>query len=883
MAVVEQERTTQATGLSSQEAQRRLEQYGRNEIEQEKGPSPLKEFAKNLVQPLALLLWACAVLALLADEPMLSVAIACVVVINAVFSFAEEYKAEKAVDELQEMLPEKVRARRDGEPTELDSEEVVPGDVLLLGEGDKVAADGDLVSASDLRVDESALTGESTPVTPDEHVYAGTYVTRGTAEALVTQTGMDTRFGGIASMTQSTEREQSPLETELNRVVYMIGAAAAALGIVFFIFAGATGTMSLHDRFVFAIGVTVSLVPNGLLPTTTLSLALATQRMARRKTIVRRLSSVETLGETTVICTDKTGTLTKNEMTVQQIWTPDGTSYDVDGTGYGPYGRFRRDEEVVDPTPLTDVLRTGMLCNDAHLVQGDGWSVIGDPTEGALIVVAEKAGLNEKQETARAPRLFELPFTSERKRMTTVHLVDDRRVAYAKGAAEMILPLTTLSREEQEQVRAAEEAMENQALRVLAYARRVGVPEEAGEDPGAVEQQFEFQGLVGMIDPPREHVPDAIARCHTAGIRVIMVTGDSPRTAEAIARRVGIIDGDGHVITGPELASIDDDELKRRLADRQVIFARIDPDQKLRLAKALHEQAEIVAMTGDGVNDAPALKQADIGVAMGSGTDVAKQAADMVLLDDDFASIVAAVEEGRAVYDNMRRFIGYHFSANMAELTTYLVWGLSGGIVPLPLVVMQILAIDLFTDLLPAMALGSERPEPGTMSRSPRSQSDHLLNRATFMRIAFKVGPLVSLAAMSSFFFAYALAGWHPWQHMVGHGSLYVEATTMTMAGIVFAQIGSAQSWRTNRESVRTIGLFSNRLLNIGIAVQIVIVVLLAYVPFLQDVFTTGPLSGWEWLWLAAWPAIVLGAEEARKAIARRKSDERLHPITQSA
>jgi magnesium-transporting ATPase (P-type) len=349
-----------------------------------------------------------------------------------------------------------------------------------------------------------------------------------------------------------------------------------------------------------------------------------------------------------------------------------------------------------------------------------------------------------------------------------------------------------------------------------------------------------------------------------------MVTGDSGRTAEAIARRISMIDGDAHVVTGAELATIDDGELRRRLVEHDVIFARIDPEQKLRLATVLRDSGEIVAMTGDGVNDAPALKHADMGIAMGSGTDVAKEAADLVLLDDNFASIVAAVEEGRAVYDNMRRFIGYHFSSNVGELVPFLVWGISGGAVPLPLVVMQVIAIDLGTDQVPAMGLGSERPEPGTMSRPPRPRSQHLLDRPTFGRIA-GIGSLEGLAAMASFFFAYVLAGWRPWETLADSGDLYFEATTMTMAGIVFAQVGAVMAWRTNRESVRSIGLLSNRLIVAGIAVEIAMVALLAYTPALNEVFHTSDLSGPEWLFLLAWPPLVLGAEELRKAVIRRR------------
>jgi len=864
-------RARQAAGLSTAEAARRLAQVGPNAIVEAPGPSHLRQFLANFAGLFALLLWAGAALALVAGMPALSVAIVVVIVVNAGFSYFQERRAENAVAALRRMLPVLVRVRRDGQVVEIPNDEVVPGDVLLLAPGDRVAADGELLEAIDLRVDESTLTGESAPVAPDRMLFAGTYVTAGTAEALVTATGMSTRFGRIAALAQQTPRERSPLERELDRLTRLVALLAVAVGVLFFVVAGVAG-MGLTDRFVFAIGVTVALVPEGLLPTLTLSLALATQRMAKRGALVRRLSSVETLGQTTVICTDKTGTLTQNEMTVQRVWTPAG-ELTVEGAGYEPFGRFRAGDRVVDPAPIAELLRAGLLCNDARLIHGQGgWSVLGDPTEAALVVLAEKGGLRHEQEAARAPRLLELPFSSERKRMTSVHLVGGERVAYVKGAAEVVLPRTTLSDAERDRALAAEAAMERDALRVLALARRV-LPAGADTDADTVEQELEFLGLVGMLDPPRPQVPDAIRRCREAGIRIIMVTGDSGRTAEAIARRIGLLDAAVHVITGDELAGLDDDALRDRLAERDVIFARIDPEQKLRLAQRLRADGEVVAMTGDGVNDAPALKHADIGIAMGAGgTEVAKEAADLILLDDNFASIVAAIEEGRAVYANIRRFAGYHFGSNVGELVPFLVWGISGGAVPLPLVVMQVLAIDLGTDQLPAIALGTERAEPGTMTRPPRPRSEHLLNRAFAARVFGRIGPLEGLAAMTSFLFAFWLAGWRPWESLPDSGTVYLEATTMAMAGIVMAQVGAGLAWRTDRLSLRSVGPWTNRLLLVGIAVEIAMIALLAYTPGLDRIFHTSALGPWHWLLLCAWPPLILGVDEARKAAGRRRA-----------
>jgi magnesium-transporting ATPase (P-type) len=857
-----------AAGLTSAEARRRLAEAGPNALAEEKPPSHVRRFAANLVHLFALLLWAGALLALLGGLPALSAAIVTVILVNAVFAFVQEYRAEKAVEALRGMLPVRVRVRRDGLTTEVANEEVVPGDVLLLAPGDKVAADADLLAVAELRVDESTLTGESYPVVPAGRVFAGTYVTAGTGEAFVTETGMATRFGQIAGLAQRTTHERSPLERELDRVTHLVAALSLGIGALFFLVAGLLG-MGLGDRFVFAVGVMVALVPEGLLPTVTLSLAIATQRMARRNALVRRLSAVEGLGETTVICTDKTGTLTEDEMTVVHIWTRAGTVL-VEGAGYERFGRFLSHGEVVDPAPFRELLRAGLLCGDARLALGEsGPTVVGDPTEAALVVVAEKAGLRHEQEAARYPRLTELPFSSERRRMTTIHLVPAGRTAYVKGAVESMLSRTTLSPVEREEVEEAAAAMEHEALRVLAIARRQ-LPEDCDLNADAVERELELLGLVGMIDPPRPEVPEALDRCRRAGVRVIMVTGDAARTAAAIARTIRLA-AEPHVIVGSELAGMDDGDLRRRLAERDVVFARIDPEQKLRLARVLRRSGEVVAMTGDGVNDAPALKEADIGIAMGqTGTEVAREAADMILLDDNFASVVAAVEEGRAVYDDIRRFAGYHFCSNVGELIPFLVWGMTGGSVPLPLVVMQVLAIDLGTDMLPAIALGTERAEPGTMERPPRPRSERLLNGSVLGRVFGWIGPLEGLAAMTSFFLAYLLAGWRPWEPLADSGDLYLQATTMTMAGIVMAQVGAGIAWRTNRRSVFSVGLLSNRLLLVGIAVEVAMIAVLAYTPGLDQAFHMAPLSPWLWVSLLVWPPLVLGVEEARKAILRR-------------
>ena len=871
-----------AQGLSSDEARARLGQFGPNLLAEAARPHWLARFARNFTYFFALLLWAGAGLAWLGKLPQLSVAIVAVIVINAVFSFVQEYRAERAIEALRRMLPQRASVRRDGHPHEIDAQEVVPGDVLLLSAGDRICADGELVADVELRIDMSTLTGESRPVRRHRAtvaaagqgvdapnlVFGGTYVVAGTGEACVTATGMRTELGRIAELTQRAERRPSPLELEMGRVTRLVAVLSVSIGALFFVVAGLLG-MSLDSRFVFAIGVIVALVPEGLLPTVTLSLALATQRMARRNAIVRRLSSVETLGATNVICTDKTGTLTANQMTVKRIWIR-GLELEVGGVGYAPAGAVRIRRGAPDDSAVEELARAGALCNDATLEErDDGWHVIGDPTEGALLTLARKIGLDPAREAYRLPRRTEIPFDSARKRMTTVHDTPKGLTAYVKGAPGLLISRSTLDERGRAEALAAAEALARDSLRVLAIARRTGcAANEVAADE--VEQRLELLGLVGMHDPPRPEVADAIRNCRKAGIKVIMVTGDHGITAEAIARRIGLIEGSARILEGTTIDNLDQAGLVAALLQPDVLVARVTPEQKLRIAEALHASRQVVAMTGDGVNDAPALRAADIGVAMGRvGTDVAREASDIILLDDNFASIAAAVEEGRTVYDNIRRFAQYHFSSNVAELVAFLVWGLSGGAVPLPLVVMQVLAIDLGTDLLPAIALGAERPEPGVMSRPPRSRDERLLNGRVLGRVFGFVGLLVSVAGIVSFFASYLLAGWRPGAALPAAGDIYVQATAMTYGGIVMGQVGAGLAFRTNRDSVFRIGLLSNRFLLAGIAFELALLLVLVYVPAFQGIFHMRAYDPGAWLLLIVWPVFVFGAEEARKAVVR--------------
>lgn len=851
-------------GLSSSQAKVRLDQSGPNVLQEAGGPHWLKRLARNFTYLFAALLWAAAALALLAGEAPVAVAIVLVIIVNALFSFAQEYRAERAVQALRQVLPQNSLVRRDGRIREVDSTEIVPGDIVLLAPGDRIPADGQLVYSAALKADLSMITGESrpVPVTVGEQVFAGTYVTAGTAEAATTATGMATELGRIASLSRGTLAGTSPLEREMSAMTKAVAALAVSIGAIFFLVAGVLG-MGLSERFVFAIGVIVALVPEGLLPTVTLSLALAAQRMAGRNAVVRRLSSVETLGETTVICTDKTGTLTTNQMTVRRIWAG-GELLNVSGAGYLPEGAISTARSEQARNRVMDLCLAGALCNNAHL-DPDGWEVTGDPTEAALLILALKAGLKPTEEAARLPRCHEIPFDASIKRMATFHQDSEDLVAFMKGAPGSVVPLCDLDRDASREALSAANAMARQSLRVLAIARRRGgIIDEADRD-------LELLGIVGMEDPPRPEVAEALRSCRSAGVSVLLVTGDHALTAAATAHEVGLINGPGVTLQGPQIDELDEESLRAALVTPEVVVSRVTPEQKLRIARALKTAGEVVAMTGDGVNDAPALQAADIGVAMGrGGTDVAREAADIVLLDDNFASIAAAVEEGRAVYDNIRRFAQYHFSSNVGELVAFLAWGLSGGMIPLPLVVMQVLAIDLGTDIIPAIALGTEKATPGTMERPPRPRGERLLNRRALLRVFGFVGLLVGLAGMVSFFAANLLAGWEPGQPLAVEGAIYVQATAATYAGIVMAQLGASFAFRTTLRPVRAIGLLSNRFLLAANGLALLVLLSLLYMPALQAIFHTRAPDPALWLLLACWPPLVFGFEEARKALVRR-------------
>ncbi len=888
-------------GLKETEAEARLKLTGPNSIKRIEKSTLLKDFLHNIFLNLfAVLLWAGGFMSFVAGMPELGWAIFLVIVINAAFSFWQEYKAERAVEALKNLLPKKVRVVRDGQEREIDAEFLVPGDLIRLSEGESVPADGRLVASEAMRVDNSPLTGESRPIYKVSEpladgkgfiwtevpnmVFAGTSVLSGEGSMTVTATGMDTEIGRVAYLTQAIRAEMSPLQKEIVNITKVVTGIALFLGVSFFLLGIGLAGLTYAESFVFAIGIIVANVPEGLLPTVSLSLAMGVQRMAGKKAIVKKLSAVETLGSATVICTDKTGTLTQNRMCATRLFV-NGKTIEVTGIGYAPEGGFvigkgqmTRDE--LKKEGALDLLAIMALCNNAKLhppAKGGAWAVTGDPTEGALLTAAAKAGLDLASLEKNYKRSAHLPFERIRKRMTTIHETGGGLRAFVKGSPKEVLTLCTrihsggkvvpLSDEERALILQENDSMASKGLRILAGAYREAVKKDRYQ-PADVEQDLVFAGLVAMLDPPRPEVKEAVAECHTAGIKVVMVTGDYGLTAKSIAEEVGI-DKDARLISGDELGAMSAGELREALKKGEAIFARVAPADKLKVVEALQANGEIVAVTGDGVNDAPALKKADIGVAMGlRGSDAAKESAEIVLADDNFASIVDAIREGRAVYANIRKFVTYIFASNIPEIVPFIAFVIFK--IPLPLTVMQILAVDLGTDVLPALGLGVEPPEAGIMTEPPRPRGKRLLDFATLARAYLFLGPIEAVLAMSAFFFAYWIRGWSPGDGMEPSGAIYAAATTMTFAGIVASQIGNVFACRTSTLSVFSAGFFRNRFVLFAIAAEIVLALILVYAPYLDRLFGFAPLGVHDWAFLSAFPFIMLIAEELRKAIMRK-------------
>jgi len=905
---------TSPQGLTQTQAEENQKIQGKNVIDEKKKESLILIFLKNFTNLMAILLWVGGIMAFFADMPQLAVAIWLVNVINGVFSFWQEHRAGKATDALKNMLPSYARVIRGGKEQKILAEDLVIGDIILLEEGDKISADARLIEINDLQVDQSTLTGESNPVrktkdavlrddltraeTPNL-IFAGTSVAGGNGKAVVLNIGMGTEFGKIANLTQNMKEEPSPLQKELDRLTKQVSIIAISFGVLFFIASLFLVKQPFASSFIFSLGMIVAFIPEGLLPTVTLALAMAVQRMSKRNALVKKLSSVETLGSTSVICTDKTGTLTQNEMTVNHLWLAE-KEFEVTGVGYGPEGNILLGSKKVTANDDVDMklLITGAaLCSNARLLppneESARYTVLGDPTEACLGVAALKAGIDVHKQVELTPRLRELPFESRRKRMATIHQLEKpiegtKLIAYVKGAPKEVMELSQFIRINGEvqpitdklrkEIMIANDKYAREGLRVLAVSYRLlhkgdNIPTAmSAYTPEIIEQNLVFVGLVVMADPPRPEVADAVEECRRAGIRVIMITGDYGLTAESIAKRIGIVKGPKpRVLSGIELEKLSDSQLKEYLKD-EIIFARVAPEQKLRVVTNLQEMGEIVAVTGDGVNDSPALKKADIGVAMGiAGTDVAKESADMILTDDNFASIVYAIEEGRAVYSNIRKFLLYILNSNMPEAVPSALFLFSRGAIPLPLTVMQILTIDLGTDMLPALGLGTEKPEKGIMDKPPRNQNEPLLNKKLIIKAFLWYGLIGSIASAISYFFVNVQNGWPAVSLAGGTDPIYIKATTMSLAAIVFIQIGAVFNCRTEKQSVFKVGLFSNKQVNVGIIFEIILIFALVYLPPLQSIFHTTALDLSDWLLLCIWPPLVLLIEEARKALVRRK------------
>ncbi len=865
---------TTADGLDPREAERRLLQHGPNTLVRSTGRKWPGQLLRQFTHPLALLLWVAAALAWVAGIAAIGVAIVGVIFLNAVFAFVQELQAERAVEALAAYLPDQARVIRGGDAITVNAADLVPGDVMLVTEGDRISADARLLTGS-VEIDMSALTGESSPVQrtatatdtdvplleAGELIFSGTTCAEGDATALVYATGMQSELGRIAALSELVESDPSPLETQVRRVAWLIAAVAVAMGVAFIPIAMIGAGLSLSDSAIFAIGLLVGNVPEGLLPVITLALAVGVREMARNGAVVKRLSAVETLGSTSVICTDKTGTLTQNRMAVHSLWTPDGRAFG-------------------------DIATSLAACSNANV---GSESHSGDPTEVALLLAARTSGADIDAQVRMSSRRTQFAFDPELKRMSTV---DDRGGTLwvnTKGAPESVLPICTkflsasgaegpLDSQRRAAVSQAVDEFASNGLRVLAVARRsLGESRRPPSQRSDAESDLCLLGLAALSDPPRPEVKGAVADCQRAGIRIIVVTGDHGLTAAAIARDTGIVTGEATNVTGGELEHMSDAELSVLLRDgRPLIFSRSSPQAKLRIADALGDQGHIVAMTGDGANDAPALRTADIGVAMGrSGTDVAREAATMVLVDDNFATIVTAIRGGRRIFDNVRKFVFYIFAHATPEVVPFLVFALAGGAIPLPLTVPLLLAVDVGTETLPALALGREPAEPGLMSRPPRKRSEGIIRGAMLVRAWLFVGLISAALEMAGFFWVLTRAGWGPGDP-TGSGAplheAYLRATTMVFFGMVMCQVGVAFAARTERASLKSIGVFSNPLLLWGIAFELLLAFAIVYLPPLQDLMSTASLRVEDLAFAAPFPLIVWGADELRRLVARRRA-----------
>ena len=863
-------------GLGGTEAAARLTQYGYNELHVRKETPELVKFFRQLTNFFALLLIVGSALAFFADylQPgqgnfYIGVALLVVVLLNALFSYVQQHESDRIMQSFRNMLPQMIDVLRDGVVSRIAARLLVPGDVILIEEGDRIPADGRLIEVNQLKVDHSSLTGESEPqlrkleCTHDHlmesrnMVFSGTLVQSGNGKALVYGTGMDTQIGHIVQLTKETVAIETPIRKELHHFIRIISGIAITLGVLFFLLSVFLGKPFIGS-LIFAIGIIVANVPEGLLPTVTLALTMASKRMAKKNALVRNLEAVETLGSTTVICTDKTGTITQNRMRVSTL-VLGGQEWSAYQHGLSVAPGFDEAWAVIT------------LCNNARL---SGTGFLGDPTEGAMLVFAQRMRpLGNVQ--SDLPRIHESPFDSATKRMITTHrgASGQPNLAYMKGAPEVVFgrcthylrnsELVEFDAETRRQALKSYEFLAARGERVLGLAYKTTQADEADET------DFIYLGLVGMLDPPRAEIPDAIAKCRSAGIRVFMITGDYHVTAESIARQVGLFTGDGRVVVGGQLQDMSEPELSQLLDHRELVFARSSPAQKLRIVQALQKKGEIVTVTGDGVNDAPALKNADMGVAMGlSGTEVAKEAADMVLMDDNFATIVSAIEEGRTIFSNIKKFIAYVLTSNVPEIMPFIAFVVIDA--PLALTVVLILTIDLGTDLLPALGLGREQPEHDVMKQPPRRRDERLLSWTLLGMSYGIIGMLQAGAGFFAFFVVLHQGGWVWGAELPESGLLYRTAVTSFFAAVVICQVADVLICRTRRQSILSAGIFANKLIWAGIAVELVLVAAISHVPSLQPFFGTAPI-GWFELSLGLPFAItILLGDEFRRWLIRR-------------
>jgi len=892
---------TSPEGLTTTEAAKRLAKHGPNTlIEKKQAPIAIK-FLQHLKDLFGVLLLFASLLAAIAGMTQLSLIILAVVMINAVFSLFQEWRAEKAMQTLRSWMPEYAKTVRDGELRKIPVKDLVPGDIVVLEEGDRVPADARLIEAFELWTNNVPLTGESEPqprtakptliidkayLDAPNLVWMSTSVARGQGKAVVINTGMNTKFGQIAGLTQQITEEPSPLQKEIAYTAKYDFILALTVGVVFFLASLVWLRTELYTSILFMIGVMVACVPEGLQVTVSSALAINVLKMVKQNVLIKRLSAVQTLGSVTVICTDKTGTITKGEMTVEKIWTPHQVVVEVSGVGYNPSGKFTHAQETLrqeESKTVERLLEISALCNSAKVEppsdRNKSWSIVGDPTDGALQVAAMKFGLNTQSLLAQKPTVHVMPFDSKRKRMTTIHRNGEGIFVFTKGAPRSVLSICDkeaaddnvqdLSGENLAEVEAQIRKFADEGLRVIAVAYKELSKNEDYRSK-SIEEGLTLAGLAGMKDPPRPEVEEAVRHAKQAGIKTVIITGDYGPTAKAIATEVGIVDQAKYssIIRGVDLEEMSDSDVVEQVRNRDVVFARVSPEQKLRIVTVLKHHGEIVAVTGDGANDAPSLKEADIGIAMGlSGTDVAREAADMVLLDDSFASIVKAVESGRAIYENLRKFIVYVFSHNWAELIPFVLYAVLG--IPLPLLVVQVLAIDLGIDVIPSLALSREPPETGIMLEPPRSTKERLFDRKVFLRSLF-VGSIIAAGAMYGCLSVWSAGGWRLGLSLAGNDPVYVKGVTMTFAGIVVGQVGNVLACRTSRASLLRTNVKSNRWIWVGIVAQLGILSMLVYVPLMQTLFGTTAIGLMEWMFLTTIAVAVIVAEEVRKWFSRK-------------